>query len=72
MDESDPWSGSVSDDFQFGGPIYRGEELIDPRHRRLFQFGIPALAALKYRERPEDHDRGITDFEGQIRDPRLQ
>jgi hypothetical protein len=65
-------SGGVSDDLQFGGPIYRGEELIDPGHRRLFQFGIAALAALKYRERPEDHDRGIADFEGSIRDSRLQ
>jgi hypothetical protein len=56
-------SGSVSDDVQFGGSVYRGEELIDPRHGYLLQFRIAALSALKHRERPEDHDGGITGFE---------
>jgi hypothetical protein len=56
-------SGSVSDDVQFGGSVYRGEELIDPRHGYLLQFRITTLPALKYRQRPEDHDRGVTGFE---------
>jgi hypothetical protein len=56
-------SGSVSDDLQFGGFIHGGEELIDPRHCYLLKFRITALPALKYRERSEDHDRGITGFE---------
>jgi hypothetical protein len=28
--QSHLWSDSVSDDFQFGGTIYGGEEMIDP------------------------------------------
>jgi hypothetical protein len=65
-------SGSVSDDIQFGGYIYCGEEFIDPRHGCLLQLRITALPALKYWERPEDHNRRIADFERQIRDSRLQ
>jgi hypothetical protein len=56
-------SGSVSNHFQFSGSINCGKELIDASHRRLFQLGIAALAALKYGQQPEDHNRRISSFE---------
>ncbi len=56
-------SGSVSNHFQFGGSIHGRKELIYARHRRLLQFGITALAALKYGKRPQDHNRRVTDLE---------
>jgi hypothetical protein len=65
-------SASVSNHFQFGGSIKRSKELIDACHCRLLQFGVAALAALQYRQRPEDHNGRVAEIEWQIRDPRLQ
>src|SRR5580698_9872777 len=42
-------SSCVSNHFQFNGCFDGCKELIDARHRRLFQLGITALAALQYR-----------------------
>jgi hypothetical protein len=56
-------AGSVSNHFQFRGSIHRGEELIDACHCRLLQFGVAALTALKYWQRPEDHNGRIADLE---------
>ena len=62
-------SGSVSDDFEFGGSIDCGEKAIHSRHSGIFQLDLSTLATLKDRQRPDDHDGRIAKFERQISDP---
>src|ERR1039458_7831864 len=62
-------SGSVTDHFQLRGAVHFGEEVVDPRHRDVFQLGFPALTALKDGQRPYDHNRRVADLEGQVRHP---
>ena len=59
-------SGGVTDDLQFGGSIYRGEEVVYLGHGDAFQFCFAALTALKGGEGADDHDGGVTDFERQV------
>jgi len=59
-------SGSVSNNFQFGGAIHGGKKAVNPGHSNIFQLSFSALPALPYRERPDDHDRRVADFERQV------
>lgn len=56
-------SGGVPNDFQFGRGVHSRQELFNPRHCRLLQFGLTALAALEYRKGSENRDGDVADFE---------
>ena len=65
-------SRCVLDDFQFSRSVDGAEELIDSGHGRLLQFRVAALGTLKVRQRLQNDDHGVREFERQIRNAGLQ